>query len=197
MSLPRRVAWEARFGDGLFLATILWIAFGALPTLGLLVGQLVTGSFVSKGNLPESFPAFMPPWWAAYPMTLLLVVLTLGSLPLPLRGLRATTRSTLLTVLVLTFSTTLYIAAAAAAAEAHQGRLNFFGVDNLVFIQFFLIIITVARMLLSGMRLVPRTWREYIDEDGTVVPPKEIVRRAPRRPWDWNRNRARRRPPRQ
>ncbi len=197
MNLPRRVAWEARFGDGLFLATILWIIFGALPTIGLLVGQLVTGSFANTGNVPDSFPAFMPPWWAAYPMTLLLVALTLGSLPLPLRGLRATTRSTLLTVLVLTFSTTLYIAAAAAAAEAHQGRLNFFGVDNLVFIQFFLIIITVARILLSGMRLVPRTWREYIDEDGTVVPPKEIVRRAPRRPWDWNRNRARRRPPRQ
>ncbi|EXJ52180.1 hypothetical protein [Microbacterium sp. MRS-1] len=197
MNLPRRVAWEARFGDGLFLATILWIIFGALPTIGLLVGQPVTGSFANTGNVPDSFPAFMPPWWAAYPMTLLLVALTLGSLPLPLRGLRATTRSTLLTVLVLTFSTTLYIAAAAAAAEAHQGRLNFFGVDNLVFIQFFLIIITVARMLLSGMRLVPRTWREYIDEDGTVVPPKEIVRRAPRRPWDWNRNRARRRPPRQ
>ena len=187
------MAWEARFGDGLFLATILWIIFGAFPTIGLLVGQLVTGSFVSNGAVPDSFPAFMPPWWAAYPMTLLLVVLAVGSLPLPLRGPRATTRSTLLTVLVLTFSTTLYIAAAAAAAEAHQGRVNFFGVDNLVFIQFFLILVTVARMLLSGMRLLPRTWREYIDEDGTVVPPKEIVRRSPRRPWDW----ARRRPPRQ
>ncbi|WP_454140662.1 hypothetical protein [Microbacterium lacticum] len=193
MTLERRVAWEARFGDGLFLATILWIIFGAFPTIGLLVGQLVTGSFVSNGAVPDSFPAFMPPWWAAYPMTLLLVVLAVGSLPLPLRGPRATTRSTLLTVLVLTFSTTLYIAAAAAAAEAHQGRVNFFGVDNLVFIQFFLILVTVARMLLSGMRLLPRTWREYIDEDGTVVPPKEIVRRSPRRPWDW----ARRRPPRQ
>lgn len=197
MTLERRVAWEARFGDGLFLATILWIVFGALPTIGLLVGQLVTGSFVSKGTVPDSFPAFMPPWWAAYPMTLLLVVLALGSLPLPLRGPRATTRSTLLTVLVLTFSTTLYIAAAAAAAEAHEGRVNFFGVDNLVFIQFFLILVTVARMLLSGLRLLPRTWREYIDDDGTVVPPKEIVRRTPRRPWDWNRNRVRRRPPRQ
>lgn len=195
MTLERRVAWEARFGDGLFLATILWIVFGALPTIGLLVGQLVTGSFVSKGIVPDSFPAFMPPWWAAYPMTLLLVVLALGSLPLPLRGPRATTRSTLLTVLVLTFSTTLYIAAAAAAAEAHEGRVNFFGVDNLVFVQFFLILVTVARMLLSGLRLLPRTWREYRDDDGTVVPPKEIVRRAPRRPWDWNRNRMQRRPP--
>ncbi|KIC57033.1 hypothetical protein [Microbacterium hominis] len=195
MTLERRVAWEARFGDGLFLATILWIVFGALPTIGLMVGQLVTGSFVSKDNLPESFPAFMPPWWAAYPMTLLLVMLVLGSLPLPLRGPRATTRSTLLTVLIFSFSTTLYIATAAAAAEAQQGRVNFFGVDNLVFIQFFLILVTVARMLLSGLRLLPRTWREYIDDDGTVVPPKEIVRRAPRRPWDWNRNRMQRRPP--
>ena len=193
MTLERRVAWEARFGDGLFLATILWVVFGALPTIGLLVGQLVTGGFVKSGDVPASFPAFMPPWWAAYPMTLLLVVLALGSLPLPLRGPRATTRGTLLAVLVLTFGTTLYIAAAAAAAEAHQGRVNFFGVDTLVFIQFFLIIITVARMLLGALRLLPRRWREYIDEDGTVVPPKEIVRRSPRRPWDW----ARRRPPRQ
>ena len=193
MSLQRQVEWEARFGDGLFVATILWIVFGALPMIGLLVGQLVTGGFVKRGDVPASFPAFMPPWWAAYPMTLLLVVLALGSLPLPLRGPRATTRGTLLAVLVLTFGTTLYIAA--AAAEAHQGRVNFFGVDTLVFIQFFLIIITVARMLLGALRLLPRRWREYIDEDGTVVPPKEIVRRAPRRPWDWNRNRARRRPP--
>ncbi|RKS92777.1 hypothetical protein DEU37_0167 [Microbacterium sp. AG790] len=193
MSLQRQVEWEARFGDGLFVATILWIVFGALPTIGLLVGQLVTGGFVKSGDVPASFPAFMPPWWAAYPMTLLLVVLALGSLPLPLRGPRATTRGTLLTVLVLTFGTTLYIAAAAAAAEAHQGRVNFFGVDTLVFIQFFLIIITVARMLLGALRLLPRRWREYIDEDGTVVPPKEIVRRSPRRPWDW----ASRRPPRQ
>ncbi|GAA4072130.1 hypothetical protein GCM10023065_27830 [Microbacterium laevaniformans] len=195
MSLQRQVEWEARFGDGLFVATILWIVFGALPMIGLLVGQLVTGGFVKSGDVPASFPAFMPPWWAAYPMTLLLVVLALGSLPLPLRGPRATTRGTLLAVLVLTFGTTLYIAAAAAAAEAHQGRVNFFGVDTLVFIQFVLIIITVARMLLGALRLLPRRWREYIDEDGTVVPPKEIVRRAPRRPWDWNRNRARRRPP--
>lgn len=192
MNLARRVAWEARFGDGLFLATVLWIVFGALPTIGLLIGQLVTGAFVRTGDVPAGFPAFMPPWWAAYPMTLLLVVLALGSLPLPLRGPRATTRSTLLTVLIFTFSTTLFTAAAAAAAEAHQGRVNFFGVDTLVFIQFFLIIITVARMLLSAMRLLPRTWREYIDDDGTVVPPKEIARRAPRRPWDW----VRRRPPR-
>jgi sugar phosphate permease len=67
VSLQRRVAWEARFGDGLFLATILWIVFGALPTIGLLVGQLVTGGFVKSGDVPASFPAFMPPWWAAYP----------------------------------------------------------------------------------------------------------------------------------
>ncbi len=193
MTLSRRVGMEARFGDGLFLATILWIVFGALPTIGLLIGQLVTGASMKDGNVPASFPAFMPPWWAAYPMTLLLAVLALGSLPLPLRGPRATTLGTLLTVLVLTFSTTLYIAAAAAASEAHQGRVNFFGVDTLVFIQFFLIVITVARMLLGAVRLVPRSWREYVDEDGTVVPPKEIVRRAPRRPWDW----VQRRSPRQ
>ncbi|KXC05938.1 hypothetical protein [Microbacterium hominis] len=196
MRLQRQVAWEARFGDGLFVATILWIVFGALPTIGLLIGQLVTGAVVENGSVPDGFPAFMPPWWAAYPLTLLLVVLALGSLPLPLRGPRATTRSTLLTVLVLSVSTTLVIAAATAAAEAHQGRVNFFGVDTLVFIQFFLILLTVARMLLSAMRLLPRPWREYIDEDGTVVAPKEIVRRTPRRPWDWNRDRVQRRPPR-
>ena len=40
MTLERRVAWEARFGDGLFLATILWIIFGAFPTIGLLVGPV-------------------------------------------------------------------------------------------------------------------------------------------------------------
>lgn len=187
-TLERRLRLEAWFGDGLFLATLIWIIFGALPMIGLLVGQLVTGAFMTDGQVPQSFPAFMPPWWAAYPLTGLLIALALGSIPLPLRGLRATTRNTLLTVLILTFSTTLFIAAASAAAEAHQGRLNFFGLDTLVFIQFFLIIITVARMLLSAMRLVPRSWREYIDDDGGIIPPKEIVRRAPRRPWDgWNR----------
>lgn len=193
MRLTRQVAREARFGDGLFLATILWIVFGALPTIGLLVGQLVTGAFVTKGSVPAGFPAFVPPWWAAYPMTLLLAVLAIGSLPLPLKGPRATTRGTFLTVLVFTFSTTVFLAAATAAAEAHQGRANYFGVDILALLQFALIVVTVARMLLGALRLVPRTWREYIDEDGTVVPPKEIVRRTPRRPWDW----VTRRPPRQ
>ena len=83
MSLQRQVEWEARFGDGLFVATILWIVFGALPMIGLLVGQLVTGGFVKSGDVPASFPAFMPPWWAAYPMTLLLVVLGLAATFLP------------------------------------------------------------------------------------------------------------------
>ncbi|MBF4562366.1 hypothetical protein ITJ43_09450 [Microbacterium sp. VKM Ac-2870] len=190
MTLERRVALEARFGDGLFLALLVWIAFGALPTIGLLIGELVTGAIPKDGHLPEGFPAFMPPWWAVYPQTLLLLVLAVGSLPLPLRGPRATSRGTLTTVLVLSFSTTIFIMGAAGAAEAHAGRLNFLGLDVLMMIQLTLIIITVARMLLSAVRLVPRSWREYIDEDGTVVPPKEIVRRAPRRPWDWARNRA-------
>lgn len=185
MNLRRRVAWEARFGDGLFLATVVWIIFGALPTVGLLIGELVTGAIPQDGHLPEGFPAFMPPWWAAYPQTLLLIALALGSLPLPLRGPRATTRGTLLTVLVMSFSTTLFIGAATAVVEARAGRLNFFGVDILVMIQLGLAALTFVRMLLGALRLVPRSWREYVDEDGTVVSPKEIVRRSPRRPWDW------------
>lgn len=185
MNLRRRVAWEARFGDGLFLATVVWIIFGALPTVGLLIGELVTGAIPQDGQVPEGFPAFMPPWWAAYPQTLLLIALALGSLPLPLRGPRATSRGTLLIVLAMSFSTTLFIGAAAAAAEAHAGRVNFFGVDILVMIQLGLAALTFVRMVLGALRLVPRSWREYVDEDGTVVSPKEIVRRSPRRPWDW------------
>ncbi len=193
MTLERRVALEARFGDGLFLALLVWIAFGALPTVGLLIGELVTGAIPKDGHLPEGFPAFMPPWWAVYPQTLLLLALALGSLPLPLRGPRATSRGTLTNVLVLSLATTIFLMAATGAAEAHEGRVNFFGLDFLMVIQLALIIITVARMILSAMRLVPRPWREYIDDDGAVVPPKEIVRRAPRRPWDW----VQRRPPQQ
>lgn len=194
MNLRRRVAWEARFGDGLFLATVVWIIFGALPTVGLLIGELVTGAIPQDGQVPEGFPAFMPPWWAAYPQTLLLIALALGSLPLPLRGPRATSRGTLLIVLAMSFSTTLFIGAAAAAAEAHAGRVNFFGVDILFMIQLGLAALTFVRMVLGALRLVPRSWREYVDEDGTVVSPKEIVRRSPRRPWDWVQRRTPTRP---
>lgn len=193
MTIGRRVEWEARFGDGLFLATILWIIFGALPTVGLLIGELVTGAIPKDGQVSEGFPAFMPPWWAAYPQTLLLIALALGSLPLPLRGPRATTRSTLTTVLVMSFGTTLFLGAATAVAEAHAGRFNFFGLDILIMIQLGLVALTFVRTVLGALRLVPRSWREYVDEDGTVVSPKEIVRHSPRRPWDWVQHRT---PPR-
>jgi len=178
------VRWEGWFGHGLFLSVLVWIVFGALPTLGLLIGGLFTG-MPKDGHLPDGFPAFMPPWWAAYPQTLLLVILTIGSVPLPLRGPRATTRSTLVTVLVFSFSTTLFLAGAAAIPEARAGRVNFFGLDVLVMIQLALWALTVLRMILSAVHLLPRRWRMYLDDDGDVVPPKQIVRTTPRRPWDY------------
>lgn len=185
MSLRRRLRLETWFGDGLFLATVLWILFGALPILAILVASLVTGDHLVEGQpVPDGFPAFMPPWWAAYPQTVLLIVLTIGSIPLPLRGRRAATRGTLELVLALSATSTFFIMAAAGLLEARAGRLNFFGLDILAGIQALLFLLTVLRMLLGWLRLVPQAWRQYLDDDGTVIPPREFVRMAPPRPWD-------------
>lgn len=181
-SLQRRLRLEAWFGDGLLLATVIWIVFGALPMIALLIGELFTGS-PKDGQIPEGYPAFLPPWWAAYPQTLLLAALAIGSLALPLRGPRATRRGTLAILLALSVSTTMYLMVATGAAEAHAGRLNFFGLDVLVLIQMGLFALTVVRMILGALHVLPQRWREYVSDDAVVIPPKEIVRPAPRRPW--------------
>ncbi|MFT4050772.1 MAG: hypothetical protein QM677_00810 [Microbacterium sp.] len=129
MTPERQRHKETLFGFGLRLATAWWIVFGALPMVAILTASLFTGGVPEGDTAPEGYPAFMPPWWAAYPQTALLAVLAIGSLPLPLRSSPPDTRWTLAIIQACSVGTTLFVMGAAAVVEARAGRLNFFGLE--------------------------------------------------------------------
>lgn len=179
MTLAKRLRGEALYWDGLFLATVLWILFGALPILAILVIALVTGTIPIEGEPPPpGFPAFSPPWWGLYLLTAELAVLAIGSLALPLRGARSFSRGSLAILLFLTMGTTVFALGMVGVVEK-----SFRGLDILLSVQGILFALTLVRMLLGSLRLVPQKWREYVDDDGRVIPPNELVRPPNRRPW--------------
>ncbi|HEX5857516.1 MAG TPA: hypothetical protein VFY91_05345 [Microbacterium sp.] len=179
MTLAKRLRLEALYWDGLFATAVVWILFGALPLLAILVAALITGDFPVEGEpRPEGFPAFSPPWWGLYLLTALLAVVVVISMPLPLRGSRSFSRGTLVILCALTLSSTIFAMGAVALIEN-----SFRGLDVLVTVQGVLLLAVVARMVLGWFRLVPRKWREYVDDEGRVVPPGEVVRPERRRPW--------------
>ena len=60
---------------------------------------------------------------------------------------------------------------------------SFRGLDVLITVQAVLLLAVVARMVLGWFRLVPQKWREYVDDEGRVIPPHDVVRPERRRPW--------------
>jgi hypothetical protein len=179
VTLERRLRLEALFLDGVFVATLAWTLFGALPFLGILIAALITGQIPVEGQpLPLGYPAFTPPWWAIYPQTALLAILAVGSLPLPLRRRGPGTRATLILTQVFTLATGFFAMAATLYREPQLAPVVY-----PLLIQLGLLALTVLRVLLGWLRLVPRHWREYVDESGASIPPKEIVPPGRERPW--------------
>ena len=177
MNLSRRLRREALVWDGLFLATVIWIVFGALPLVAILIAALVTGDIPVRGEpIPDGFPAFSTPWWGLYPLTVLLAALVVASTPLPLRGSRAFSRGHLAVLCLLTLAATTWQLGIVTVAEGSSR-----GLDILMLIQTVLLVAVVARIVLG--RLMPLSWREYVDDEGRVVPPRSVVRSDPPRPW--------------
>lgn len=179
MTLAKRLRLEALYWDGLFATSVLWILFGALPLLAILVASLITGDFPVEGEpRPEGFPAFSPPWWGLYLLTAALAVVVVVSMPLPLRGSRSFSRGTLVILCALILSSTIFAMGAVALVEN-----SFRGLDVLITVQGVLLLAVVARMVLGWFRLVPQKWREYVDDEGRVIPPADVIRPAHKRPW--------------
>lgn len=176
--VQRIVRREALVWDAFFFLSLGWIIFGALPFIGILVLGLVFGNYPIEGQpIPEGWPAYTPPWWAMYPLVAFLVVVTVFSTPLPLRGFRSL-RFYLLVSATFIASVTL-LSGAMALIRDH----TFWGLDWLVLIPVLCGVAIVVRMIAGWMRLVPRAWREYLDDDGTVIEPRDVVRDTPPRPW--------------
>jgi hypothetical protein len=170
---------EARVWDLTFFLTLGWIVFGALPLLGILILSLVFGNFPTDADpSPEGYPAFTPPWWAMYPLVGVQIWATVLAFPLPLRGRRWGTRSGLalqsVAVVLFTFMN-------GTVAWGREG--TFYGTDWLGILSLVCLLALVLRMVAGYLRLVPRSWREYVDADGRVVDPREVPRPAAR-PWD-------------
>ena len=170
---------EARVWDLTFFLTVGWIVFGGLPLLGMLILELITGSYPTAANPhPAGFPAFTGPWWAMYPLVGLQIYATVLAFPLPMRGNRWGTRSTLLTQSI---SVMLFTFLNGTTAYVHDG--TFWGTDWLGVVSLAFCAVLLVRMILGYLRLVPRSWREYFDDARQVVAPRDVPR--PRaRPWD-------------
>jgi len=178
--LQRVARREALVWDASFFLTLGWIVFGALPLLAILVLSLVFGNYPTDQNpVPEGYPAFTPPWFAMYPLVALQVVATIVAFPLPMRGRRFGGR---LTLLVQSAFVAVFTLMNGTFALGREG--SFFGLDVLFAISMLCVLAVAARIALGWLRVVPRSWREYLDDEGRVVPPDAVARDTPRRPWD-------------
>ena len=170
---------EGRVWDLTFFLTLGWIVFGALPLLAMMIVELISGSLPSAANPhPAGYPAFTGPWWAMYPLVGLQLYATALAFPLPLRGTRWGTRSTLF---MQSIGVTLFTFLNGSTAYAHDG--TFWGTEWLGLLSLACCAVLFVRMLLGYLRLVPRSWREYLDDTGQVVEPRDVPR-ARARPWD-------------
>lgn len=170
---------EAHVWDLTFFLAVGWIVFGALPLLGILILSLVFGNYPTDADpSPEGYPAFTGPWWAMYPLVGLQVYATIRAMPLPLRGSRWGTRYNLLMQSVLVMLSCFLNGSTAYAREG-----TFWGTEWLGLLSLACCAVVLVRMILGYVRLVPRSWREYLDDSGEVVAPRDVPR--PRaRPWD-------------
>ncbi len=170
---------EARVWDATFFLTLGWIVFGAMPLVAILILSLVFGNYPTDANpTPEGYPAFTPPWWAMYPLVALQLYATVLSFPLPLRGRRSGTRANLLLqggiVTIFTFVN-------GVAAFGRDG--TFWGTEWLGLLSLLCNLVLLARMVCGYLRIVPPSWREYRDDDGAVVAPRDVPRDTAK-PWD-------------
>ncbi|GAA1821918.1 hypothetical protein [Agromyces salentinus] len=177
--LARQLRLESRIWDGAFLITVLWILCGALPFVAALVISLVMGNYPVEGEpAPEGFPAFTPPWPGMYLAVAVLVVVAIASIPLPLRGTRRGTRSVLnLAGAFTTVSCMLVL----GLVGAREGTLM--GLDWVLTVAAVTTVVLWLRSILGMARLVPRAWREYVDDEGRVLDPREVERPYNGRPW--------------
>ena len=155
--------------------------FGLLPLLAMVVISLIAGNVPSDADpTPEGYPAFTPPRLPMYPLVAVQIVLTIASYPVPMRDRPGANR-----LVLLQFSTILMAFTFVNGSMAFEKEGSFWGLDWLGFVSLGCVAALLLRALLGGLGWLPRSWRFYLDRDGNVIDPQDVIREFPTRSWEW------------
>ncbi|MDL5350333.1 hypothetical protein [Microbacterium sp. zg-YB36] len=157
------------------------VLFGLIPLIAMMVLSMLFGNVPSDvGPTPEGYPAFTPPRLPMYPLVALQIVLTIAAYPVPMRDRPGANR-----LVLLQFSTILMAFTFANGAMAYEREGSFWGLDLLGFVSLAGVAALLLRAILGGLGWLPRAWQFYLDRDGNVIDPQDVIREFPTRSWEW------------
>lgn len=144
------------------------------PILVLLVTSLVrgiaTGEYPENGGLAwsEDFPPFDPQLWLMWIPIGVMAFWIAVTLPVPLKRAKGLGRVMQLLFLFITF----WLSITLIAGFFPVPWIGKWGTQWAPSTMLVIGAVLVLRMLLGGLRLLPRSWREYLDENGDPEPPR-------------------------
>lgn len=155
--------------------------FGLLPLLAVVVLSLIMGNVPGDADpTPEGYPAFTPPRLPMYPLVALQLVLTIAAYRVPMRDRPGANR-----VVLLQWSTILMAFTFVNGFMALAKEGSFWGLDWLGFLSLGCIAALLVRSMVGRLGWLPRSWRFYLDQDGNVIDPQDVIREFPTRSWEW------------
>lgn len=164
-----------RIGFVLLFAVIL---FDLIPFVVFEIIKLVMDPNTPRGEVPHGYPPVDPQLWMTWIPVVVLGVWILATIPVPYRRFPGWGRGVMLISVFLVFIVTaVRVASMIWIPGVASGGTHYIFVVILV-----LGGLLVARMLLGGLRLLPKSWRVYLDERGHPEPHQKGLPRARRTP---------------
>ncbi len=153
-----------------------------LPILAQLVAALVhgivTGAWPAHRGLGygEGFPLWDPLLWLAWGPVLCAAAWIVVSLPVPLRRPGLPGRGQQLLMLLVIYVVTIARVSGFLGAPGIWGG----GTEAIFVVILGLGALVLVRIVLGWLRLLPRSWRQYLDAEGNRVQPEKFgTRRSP------------------
>lgn len=148
-----------RTGWALLISIIL---FDLIPYVALEVTSLVMAPNTPRGEVPDGFPPVDPQLWMTWIPVAVLGLWIAVTVPVPYRRTTGMGRVfMLISVVIVFFATVMRVASVVWIPGVASGGTRYIFVVILV-----LGALHLVRMVLGGLRLVPRSWRQYLDEQG-------------------------------
>ncbi|MCR2792852.1 hypothetical protein NQ156_07230 [Microbacterium sp. zg.Y625] len=155
--------------------------FGLLPLLAMVAISVISGTVSSDGDpTPEGYPPFTPPRLPMYALVALQIVLTIAAYPVPMRDRIGANH-----LVLLQWSGLLMAFTFANGFMTREREGSFWGLDWLGFISLGCVAALLLRAVAGGLGWLPRSWRYYLDEDGRVIDPQDVIREFPTQSWEW------------
>lgn len=166
--IERSSKWLALATDaGIILCLLVPFLILAITKL---VNGIVTGTQPERGGIvwTPDLPRFDPQLWLVWVPIALVALWIVVTIPVPLQRTRGFGRlMQLLTVIMVLFGTILVI-----VAYFPMPGVTTWGTEWAPSVILVIGAVVLLRMLLGALRLLPRSWRIYLDENGDPEPPR-------------------------